>query len=68
MLEMELQTIQKLMEDEAADREYERACMMERIQQLEESIFVLTFDMFYIQWSVNLFLTCTWIYLNIIKI
>jgi hypothetical protein len=36
MLEKELQTIQKLIEDEAADREYERAYMMERIQQLEE--------------------------------
>jgi hypothetical protein len=32
----ELHIIQKLMEDEAADREYERACMMKRIQQLEK--------------------------------
>jgi hypothetical protein len=29
-------TIQKVMEDEAADREYERACIMKRIQQLEK--------------------------------
>jgi hypothetical protein len=35
-LEKELQTLQKLMENAAADREYERACMMKRIQQLEE--------------------------------
>jgi hypothetical protein len=35
-LEKELQTLQELMENEAAEREYERALMMKRIQQLEE--------------------------------
>lgn len=35
-LENDLQTMKKVMEDEAADTQYERACMMERIQQLEE--------------------------------
>jgi hypothetical protein len=35
-LEKELHTIRKLMEDEAADREHERASMMKRIKELEE--------------------------------
>lgn len=36
-LEAELHTIQKLTEDQAADGEYERAYMMKRIEELEDS-------------------------------
>jgi hypothetical protein len=35
-LEKELRIVRKLMEDEAADREYERAYMTKRIEELEE--------------------------------
>jgi PHD and RING finger domain-containing protein 1 len=35
-LERELYTVRKLMEDEDADREYEKAHMMKRIEELEE--------------------------------
>jgi hypothetical protein len=41
MMEKELHTIKKLMEDEAASRECETALMMMRIEQLEESESIL---------------------------